>query len=186
MKKQTTNYDMLLKITDAISATRDPEDIVVLTVESVKTAMDVRGCALFLINRKTDELKVAGSYGLSQNYLDKGPISSLQSIAESLNEGPVAIYDVTDDPRIQYPEEAKMEGIASILSVPITVHDRVIGALRVYTSEPWEFTIEDVNFVHAVAQIVGMSIDLCRLNKGYKNSIGILKTMRDPKLLKPK
>ena len=186
MKKQTINYETLLKITGAISATRDPEDIVALTVESVKTAMDLKGCTLFLINRKTDELKVAGSYGLSQNYLDKGPISSLQSIAESFKEGPVAIYDVTDDPRIQYPEEAKIEGIPSILSVPITLHDRVIGALRVYTSEPWEFTLDDVNFVHAVAQIVGMSIDLCRLNKGYKTSIEILKTMRDPKLLKPK
>jgi GAF domain-containing protein len=118
--------------------------------------------------------------------LDKGPISSLKSIAESIKEGPVAIYDVADDPRLQYPEEAKKEGIASILSVPITVHDRVIGALRVYTAEPWEFTLVDVNFVHAVAQIAGMAIDLCRLNKGYKSSIEILKTMRDPKLLKTK
>lgn len=186
MKKQLINYETLLKITSAISATRDPEDVVVLTVESVKTAMDVKGCTLFLVDRKTDELKIAGSYGLSRNYLDKGPVSSLKSIAESIKEGPVAIYDVSDDPRLQYPEEAQKEGIASILSVPMNVHDRVIGALRVYTAEPWEFTLEDVNFVHAVAQIVGMAIDLCRLNKGYKSSIEILKTMRDPKLLKTK
>jgi signal transduction protein with GAF and PtsI domain len=184
MKKQLINYETLLKITGAISATRDPEDVVVLTVESVKTAMDVKGCTLFLVDRKTDELKIAGSYGLSRNYLDKGPVSSLKSIAESIKEGPVAIYDVSDDPRLQYPEEAQKEGIASILSVPMNVHDRVLGALRVYTAEPWEFTLEDVNFVHAVAQIVGMAIDLCRLNKGYKSSIEILKTMRDPKLLK--
>ena len=186
MKKQNITYETLIKITDAISATRDPEEIVLLTVESVKTALDVKGCTLFLISRKTDELKIAASYGLSQNYLDKGPISSLQSIAESLSEGPVAIYDVSDDPRIQYPEEARKEGIASILSVPISVHDDVIGALRVYSAEPWEFTLEDVNFVQAVAQIAGMAIDLCRLNKGYKSSIEILKTMRDPKLLKRK
>ena len=96
----------------------------------------------------------------------------------------MAIYDVGDDPRIQYPEAAIKEGIASILSVPINVHDRVIGALRVYTAEPWEFTLVDVNFVQAVAQITGMAIDLCRLNKGYKNSIEVLKTMRDPKYLK--
>jgi GAF domain-containing protein len=113
--------------------------------------------------------------------LDKGPVSSLTSIAESLNEGPVAIYDVSDDPRLQYPEEAIKEGIASILSVPVMVHGQIIGALRVYTSEPWDFVLEDVNFVHAVAQIAGMAIDLCRLNKGYKSSIEILKTMRDPK-----
>ena len=81
MKKQVITYETLLKITSAISATRDPEEVVVLTVESVKAAMDVKGCTLFLIDRKTEELKIAGSYGLSQNYLDKGPVSSLTSIA---------------------------------------------------------------------------------------------------------
>ena len=184
MKKQIINYETMVKITGAISATRDPEEVVLLTVESVKTALDVKGCTLFLINRTSNELAIAASYGLSQEYLDKGPISSLRSIAESLEEGPVAIFDVSDDPRLQYPEEARKEGIASILCVPITVHDHVIGALRVYTSQPWEFTLEDVNFVQAVAQIAGMAIDLCRLNKGYKSSIEILKTMRDPKLMK--
>ncbi|MGD9181731.1 MAG: GAF domain-containing protein [Desulfobacterales bacterium] len=184
MKKQIINYETLLKITGAISSIRDPEEVVLVTVESVKTALDVKGCTLFLVNRKTNELKIAASYGLSDNYLNKGPLSALKSIAESIKEGPVAIYDVSDDPRLQYPEEAKKEGIASILSVPIKVHDNIIGALRVYTDEPWEFTLEDVNFVQAVAQIAGMAIDLCRLNKGYKSSIEILKTMRDPKLLK--
>jgi len=184
MKAQAINYETLIKITDAVSSIRDPEEVVLVTVESVKSALDVKGCTLFLINRKTNELKIAASYGLSENYLNKGPISSIKSIAASLEEGPVAIYDVSDDPRLQYPEEAKKEGIASILSVPIAVHGSVIGALRVYTAQPWEFTLEDVNLVQAVAQIAGMAIDLCRLNKGYKSSIEILKTMRDPKLLK--
>ena len=184
MDKQIINYETIVKITGAISATRDPEEVVLLTVESVKSALDVKGCTLFLVNRQSNELAIAASYGLSQEYLDKGPISSLRSIAESLEEGPGAIFDVSDDPRLQYPEEAQKEGIASILSVPITVHGHVIGALRVYTSQPWEFTLEDVNFVQAIAQIAGMAIDLCRLNKGYKSSIEILKTMRDPKLMK--
>ena len=184
MKKQIINYETLVKITGAISATRDPEEVILLTVESIKTALDVKGCTLFLINRQSNELKIAASYGLSDDYLNKGPISSLKSIAESLKEGPVAIYDVLDDPRIQYPEAAQKEGIVSILSAPITVHATIIGALRVYTAQPWEFTLEDVNFVQAVAQIAGMAIDLCRLAKGYKSSIEILKTMRDPKLLK--
>jgi len=39
MKKRLINYETLLKITSAISATRDPEEVVVLTVESVKTAL---------------------------------------------------------------------------------------------------------------------------------------------------
>ena len=183
-EKQLINYETLTRIAAAISATRDPQEILLMTVEGVKSALDVKGCTVFLINRQTDELEIAGSYGLSQEYLDKGPISALASIAASFKEGPVAIYDVADDPRIQYPEAAIKEGIVSILSVPISVHGRVIGALRVYTSEPWEVILEDVNFVQAVAQITGMAIDLCRLNKGYKSSIEVLKTMRDPKFLK--
>jgi signal transduction protein with GAF and PtsI domain len=186
MKKQLLNYETLLKVTKAISHSRDPEEVVLMTVESIKTALDVKGCTVFLVNRSTNELEVAASYGLSDEYIHKGPVSALRSIARSLQDGPVAIYDVTDDPRIQYPEEAKKEGIASILSVPIVAGGYLIGALRVYTEEPWEFTLEDVNFVQAMAYMTGMAIDMARHYKGMKESIEILKTLRDPKTLKSK
>jgi GAF domain-containing protein len=185
MEKPIINYETLIRITKAISVIRDPEEIVLVTVEGVTHALNVKGCNLFLFSPKSDELKLAGSFGLSDEYLDKGPISSLRSIASSLQDRqPVAIYDVADDPRIQYHEAALKEGIASILSVPIIMGDRVIGCMRVYTAEPWEFTLNDVNFVQAVAQIVGMALEMCRVNKGLKESIDILKTMRDPKALK--
>ena len=183
MKKQLINYETLLKVTKAISHSRDPEEVVLMTVESVKTALDVKGCTVFLLNRKTDELEVAASYGLSDEYINKGAVSALRSIARSLEDGPTAVYDVSDDPRIQYPEAAKKEGIASILSVPIVVTGHLIGALRIYTSEHWEFTLEDVNFVQAMAQIAGMAIEMARQYKGLKDSIEILKTMRDPTTL---
>lgn len=186
MKKQLLNYETLLKVTKAISHSRDPEEVVLMTVESIKTALEAKGCTVFLINRKTNELEVAASYGLTDEYINKGPVSVLSSIAQSLQNGPVAIYDVADDPRIQYPEEAKKEGIASILSVPIVAGGDIIGALRVYTSERWEFTLEDVNFVQAMGYMTGMAIDMARHYKGLKDSIEILKTLRDPKILKYK
>ena len=181
MKKQLINYETLLKITKAISHSRDPEEVVLMTVESIKTSLDVKGCALFLINRKTNELELAASYGLSNEYINKGPVSALRSIAQSLKEGPVAIYDVTDDPRIQYPKEAEAEGIASILSVPIVAGGKTIGVMRVYTAIPWEFTLEDVNFVQALAQMAGMAINMCRYTKGLKSSIDLLKAMKEAK-----
>jgi GAF domain-containing protein len=182
MEKPTINYVTLVRITKAISTIRDPEEIVLITVEGVTHGLNVKGCTLFLFSPNSEELKLAGSYGLSTDYLGKGPISSLRSIAAALQDGqPVAIFDVSDDPRIQYPEAALKEGIASILSVPIIIGDKLFGCMRVYTAEPWEFTLNDVNFVQAVAQIVGMAMDLCRVNKGLKDSIDILETMRDPK-----
>lgn len=181
MEKHVMHYETLLRVTNAISQSKDPEEVVLITVESVKTALDVKGCSIFLINRKTKELELAASFGLSKNYVNKGPLKHMGDLQQSLEEGPLAIYDVTDDPRIQFPEEAKNEGIASILSVPISIQGNVIGILRVYTAEPWDFTLRDVNLLQAIAQISGMAIDMCRLYKGYKTSIEILKSMRRPK-----
>jgi len=186
MKKQLISYETMIRITKAISHSRDPEEVVLMTVDGIKTALDAKGCALFLINRKTNELKLAASFGLSDEYIDKGPVSALKSIAQSAEDGPVAIFDVGDDPRIQYPEEAKKEGIASILSVPIISRAKMTGVLRVYTSEPWEFTLEDVNFVQALAQIAGMAIEMSRLYQGQKESIDILKRMREANKAKSK
>jgi GAF domain-containing protein len=179
MKKEILNYETLLKITKAMSMSRDPEKVIQITVDCVKETLDIKGCALFLNNRQTQEIEVAASCGLSSEYLNKGPISSLRSISKSLTEGPVAIYDVTDDPRIQYPDAAKAEGIVSILSVPIFVRGEIIGAMRVYTAEHWEATLQDVNFVQALAQIAGILIDLSRLIQGQKEYIDVLTTMRE-------
>ncbi len=187
MEKPTANYKTLIQITKAISTIREPEDIVLIAVEGITHALNVKGSALFLFSSKSNELKLAGSFGLSQDYLNKGPVSSLESISESLRDGqPVAIFDVSDDPRIQYPEAAKKEGIASILSSPIIIGDKILGCLRVYTAELWEFELSDVSFVQAVAQVVGMALEMCRVRKGLKESIDILKGMRDPSILKQK
>jgi GAF domain-containing protein len=187
MKKPNINYETMVRITKAISTIRDPEEIILITVEGITHALNVKGCALFLISAASNELKLAGSYGLSKEYLNKGPISALQSIASSLQDRqPVAIFDVSDDPRIQYPEPAVKEGIASILSAPIITGDDLIGCLRVYTAEPWEFTLNDVNFIQAIAQIVGMGLEMCRVNKGLEETIDILELMGDPMALSSK
>jgi len=187
MEKPIINYESLVRITKAISTIQDPEEIVLITVEGVTHALNIKGCSLFLFSEKSDELKLAGYYGLSEEYIDKGPISAIRSIASSIQERqPVAIFDVTDDPRIQYNEAAEKEGIASMLSTPIIIGVQLIGCLRVYTAEPWEFTLNDVNFVQAVAQVVGMALEMCRINKGLRESIDILKMMQDPKSLRDK
>jgi len=181
MEKKLRNYETLVTITQRIAMSREFDEIALLSVTGVKDALKAKGCALFLINPKSQELELASSAGLSDEYLHKGPISALRSIADALKEGPVAIYDVKDDPRIQYPSEAVKEGIASILAVPIMARGNPIGAMRIYTADPWEFTLEDVNFVQAVAQIAGMAIEMSRLYKGLKSSIEILKAARDPR-----
>jgi GAF domain-containing protein len=183
MKNLRLNYEILLKVSRTLSKSKDPEEIVKMTVESIKSALDIKGCTLYLMNRQNKELEIAASSGLSENYLKKGAVSALRSIADSLEDGPVAIYDVSDDPRIQYPEAAQKEGIASILSVPIMIGDNAIGAIRAYTAQKWEFTLDDVNFVQALAQIAGIMIEMTRLHKGQSEYIEVLSTMCESPIL---
>ena len=62
-------------------------------------------------------------------------INYSKSIAETLGGQIVVILDMSSDTRVQYPEEAKREGIVSVLSVPISVKGQIIGVLRIYTSD---------------------------------------------------
>jgi len=179
MENHTIYYDTITRLTTAISQCKDPEDVALITAESVKTAFSAKGCSIFLVDRETKELGLVASFGLSDEYLNKGPIHFMQSIKEAKDAVPVAIYDVMDDPRIEYPQEAKKEGIASLLGVPIISHDKIIGALRVYSEKPWEFSHTDITLIQAVALICGMAMDMCRMYKGYKTSIEILKNMRE-------
>ena len=179
MTDHTIHYDTIIKLTTAITECRDPEDVALLTTESVTTAFKAKGCALLLLKKKSTELELVASFGLSNEYLQKGPLHFMQSIEEALDAVPIAIYDVQDDPRIEYPDEASKEGISSLLGVPIVAHGKIIGALRLYTAEPWEFEHADIAIVQAVAQVCGMAMDMCRVHKGYKTSIEVLKSMRD-------
>mgnify|MGYP003961291197 FL=1 len=186
MENHTIYYDTITRLTTAISHCKDPEEVALITAESVKTAFKLKGCSIFIVDRESRELGLVASFGLSDEYLNKGPIHFMQTINEAKDAVPVAIYDVMDDPRIEYPQEAKNEGIASLLGVPIISHDKIIGALRVYTEKPWEFSLNDITIIQAVALICGMAMDMCRMYKGYKTSIEILKNMRGKKFIRLK
>ncbi len=178
METHTMYYDTIIRLTTAMSQCKDPEEVALITAESVKTAFKAKGCSVFLVDRETRELGLVASSGLSSEYLKKGPIHFMQTIREAKDAVPIAIYDVMDDPRIEYPHEAKQEGISSLLGVPIISQNNLIGALRVYTAGPWEFSTSDITLVQAVAMICGMAMEMCRMYKGYKTSIEILKNMR--------
>jgi GAF domain-containing protein len=71
---------------------------------------------------------------------------------------PVFIPDAKKDIHTIYHKEAESEGICSILAVPITVQDEVIGILRLLTAEVRYFTDADFNFALAVAEQGGVAI----------------------------
>jgi len=98
------------------------------------------------------------SYGLSETYLDRGPLSSEKSVDETLAGRPVVVTDVQTDPRVQHKKEKAREGIVSILSAPIKTNEKVIGVMRLYSGIRREFTEDEVMLVTALAYLGGMAI----------------------------
>ena len=132
-------------------------------VEGLAKAIGARGCSLLLLAPEKKVLLHTVSYGLSEWYAKKGPASADMSLSGALDGRVVAVLDATKDERIQYPEEAKKEGIASILSAPVTLRGEVIGVIRMYTAKPYNFTPEDIYFVGAVSNLAAIALEGARL-----------------------
>ena len=74
MENYGMHYDTLIRVTGAIAGCKDPEEVALLTAEGVKTGFNVKGCSVFLVDKETRELGLAASFGLSDEYLNKGPV----------------------------------------------------------------------------------------------------------------
>jgi len=146
------------EISKAISSTLAVREVLDLIVRKMAEVMNLKGCTIRMVNPKTNTLELVASVGLSEKYLHKGKVDLDKSISEALSGRPVAIYDATTDPRIQYPLEAKEEGIATLVAIPILVKGKVIGAMRLLTAEPREFLMDEIDFACAVAELGGQAL----------------------------
>ena len=125
--------------------------------------LEIKGCAIFALNTETKELEALASFGLSPGYLSKGPLLADKSIASALDGTAVIIPDLNKDNRLQYPEEAKAEGIAAILSIPILFAKSVLGVLRLYHREVWHLSARDFDSLLILAENIGLSLRYTRL-----------------------
>jgi GAF domain-containing protein len=131
-------------------------------------ALEIKGCTIFALNPELDELEVLASFGMSMGYLQKGPILLDKSIADPSHGKPVVIPDVNDTDRLQYPQNAKAEGIGAIVSVPIKFYGKVIGALRLYHSQAWNISNRDVDSLLVLAENIGLAMTYTRVLKALK------------------
>jgi len=161
--------------TTAISASLNLNEVLGLIIKSVVNLLKVKGCSVNLLDDTRKKLETRVAFGLSEQYLTKGPIDTDKSMRESLEGETIFIRDATCDPRIQYPSEAKDEGIVSILSIPLRSKEKVIGVLRVYTGEDRQFTDKEMDLVNKLAEQAGIALVNAKLYQVVKEDYESLK-----------
>lgn len=159
IRKLRNNTRIFLKLSASISASLDVKTILQAMTQDMVESLELKAAAVRLLDEDKRTLKSVASYGLSEKYLKKGPILADKNIAEALQGKTIAIQDVFKDKGIQYKEEKKAEGIASMLYVPIKAKDDVIGVLIVYSGRQRTFTDDEIELVTALAYQGGLAIN---------------------------
>jgi len=168
--------------TKAISSSLNLNEVLELIVKSVVNLLKVKGCGVNLLDDTRKKLETRVAFGLSDSYLAKGPLDADKSVTESIEGKTVFIEDIANDSRVQYPEEAKKEGIVSILSIPLKAKEKVIGVLRVYTGEPRRFNDREMEMVNKLAEQAGIAVVNAKLYKDIKDDYESLKKELPPHL----
>jgi len=158
MQAQLNYFKTIHQIGKEINATYELDRILNLIVTKLTDVMNLKAATIRLIEPGKGKLALKAAYGLSEAYLARGPLDD-ELATHYLKQGePVVIPDAKKDIHTIYHKEAEKEGISSILAVPITVQDDIIGILRLLTEEVRYFSDADVNFAMAVAEQGGVAI----------------------------
>jgi len=172
MTKEMDYFRTFCKVSKAFGSTLSKEKLLDLVVESAIDTMDGKAACLFLADEKRDIFVPTAQKGLSDNYLHAKPLRAKSIVQAVLKGGYLAIRDATSDPRVENHAAKKAEGIASILDVPVTVRDKVIGVLALYTATVRDFSSDEIEFLTALAEQGGMAIQQARLlERIQKNSM---------------
>jgi bifunctional protein TilS/HprT len=153
--KEKAYYKAISRAIVAVNASLTLNEILRNIVRSTAAAMKARA-SILTYTPDNKRLEHRASWGLPHVYLHKGILCAEESLGEVCIGEPVVIADVGRDKRVQYPGQAYEAGIRSMAGVPIKNGSMLLGSLRVYTREPYEFSNRDINFLRTMAGISGI------------------------------
>jgi signal transduction protein with GAF and PtsI domain len=158
---QKKQLEALEEVSRAIVSDLYLEDILKLIVMVTAEVMDSNICSLQLLNEKEQRLEIRATQSVSEDYLNKPKVKMGEGVAGlvALENRPIQIWDVKEDPRYVNKKVATKEGLCSLLSVPMCVKGKVIGVLNCYTATAREFTPEDISLLTAVANQAAVAIE---------------------------
>ncbi len=162
------------EISNTINSTLNINKVLELAVEKINEVLGVKGTQIRLLDHKTQKLKLAASHGLSQNFLQIGPVRSKRGVEakyslDSKHSGDIVVIDdVISDPRVQYQEAILAEGANKILTMPLHVQAKYIGELTIFTRGERAFSEEEIQFADAIAQQCAFAIENARMYQRVK------------------
>jgi signal transduction histidine kinase len=151
----------LYRSLQATTSTLELPEVLNRLAEATTGVLRCKGAVIRLLDKTGSCLEVAGSFGLSEAYLDKAPIEVARARIdqEALSGKTVLVPDTSTDTRLRYPDKVTNEGIRTILSTPLMGKRGAIGVLRAYGGTTHRFTEDDAAFLSAIAAEGSVAIE---------------------------
>jgi signal transduction protein with GAF and PtsI domain len=180
VNRKAKQLDLLSEVSRTIVSDYYLKEILQLIVTMTAQVMGSKICSLQLLDEKKQELVIAATQSLSQEYINKPNLKVVQSIAGRvvLEKRPIAVSDVTKEPGYMYPHVAKKEGVVSMIAVPMMIKDRVIGVINSYVQKEHNFSKEEIDILQAIANQAAVAIENTRLDQEILSAKEALETRK--------
>ena len=160
----------------ALKSSLNLQEVLKLICTSVVGLFKVKGASLLIHRKKNQVLELASHCGLSEGYVQKGVLHSSKSVSEIFqSENPVLIEEPSFDASLHYPGEARREGIASILSIPLKLNNTILGVLRIYSADRRSFDDEEMGLLMKFADQAARALENAMAYEGVRRDIEGLK-----------
>ena len=134
--KQIERDELIYQLTTLVAGEFSLQEVLDKLAEAAVKIVGVKACSIRLLDEEAGELKMRSTYGLSEEYRNKGVVSKNDTVIKAAFAGQaVVLDDMRVDGRVKYKEAAIKEGIISQLTVAMQFKGQDIGVLRLYSPE---------------------------------------------------
>ncbi len=146
----------LHEIAQLATQARDWDELMRTIVDRTTAAMEVEVCSFYLADRNADRLTLAATNGLDRSQVGRVSLGLGEGITGRAAESrePIAVRDVTVDPRFSWVRGFDIQGLHAMLSVPLVWQDEVVGVLNVQTLAVRTFRGTEVGFLRTIAALL--------------------------------
>jgi GAF domain-containing protein len=152
------NSKLFFNLASNINSSLDIKNILHILTTDLGEALGIKGVSIRLLKKDVGTLSLVASHGLSKEYLSKEAAADDRSVKEVLSGKQVVVNDVATDEGFQHKDATLREGIASMLCLPITSGDEVIGVMGLCSAVKNDFPEEVIKLASAVGHQGGQAI----------------------------
>jgi len=162
--EQLARDEQIYQLTTLVAGEFSLQEVLDKLAEAAVKIVGVKACSIRLLDEESDDLKMRSTYGLSEEYRNKGPVSKDDPVVKAAFAGEaIVLDDMRVDGRVKYKEATIKEGLVSQLTVVMQFRNKPIGVLRLYSPRPKRFDEDNIHLARAVASQCAVAITNARL-----------------------